>query len=357
MHLLMQLFKVEMKQGESVQAYVDRFSHAVRKLTNTGFQLDDEMKVALLLARLAFAYSLVRDQILHSMQTVDYKKIMEQLISRDVVAKIIAEEFSSQSSDQNLFVRGRQMGDSHGSGSGKKRGKSRRRSASRNRDLSKVQCYYCKDFGHIKLQCPKLKNKDKGKASDDGKDKQRNVAVVEDTGGDDSDADLMIATQGPDLIQCRTGYATPTIEDDVVDFRTGWILDSGCSFHMTPHREWFRSYRVVPDDASIFMGNDSVCRVVVVVTVRVKMFDEAVMDLAYIRHVLGLKKNLLCLGTLDDLGYRISSQGGVYKFSLGSRVQLKGRKIRDLYHLVGSTVVDSGFVVVSSLTAYDASVF
>ncbi|GAB2249357.1 hypothetical protein Droror1_Dr00012716 [Drosera rotundifolia] len=90
MHLLMQLFKMEMKQGESMQTYVDRLNHAVRKLINTGFQLDD--KVALLLARLTPAYSLVQDQILHSMQTVDYKKIMKQLISRDVMTKSIAED-------------------------------------------------------------------------------------------------------------------------------------------------------------------------------------------------------------------------------------------------------------------------
>ena len=22
-----------------------------------------------------------------------------------------------------------------------------------------------------------------------------------------------------------------------------WILDSGCSYHMTPHREWFHSFK------------------------------------------------------------------------------------------------------------------
>lgn len=37
MHLLMQLFRVKMKQSEIVQAYVDRFNHAVRSLTNIGF--------------------------------------------------------------------------------------------------------------------------------------------------------------------------------------------------------------------------------------------------------------------------------------------------------------------------------
>ncbi|GAB2288775.1 hypothetical protein Dimus_038023 [Dionaea muscipula] len=125
---------------------------------------------------------------------------------------------------------------------------------------------------------------------------------------------------------------------------------------MTPHREWFRSYRTVSDRASIFIGNHSVCKVVGVGIVRVKMYDGAVMDLADICHVPGLKKNLLSLGTLDDQEYRISGQGGVYRIFLGSHVLLKGCKVRNLYHLVGSTFVNSGLVVVSTLVASDSSV-
>ena len=30
-------------------------------------------------------------------------------------------------------------------------------------DLSKVTCYHCKEAGHFKLNCPKLKKEDKGK--------------------------------------------------------------------------------------------------------------------------------------------------------------------------------------------------
>ncbi|GAB2209762.1 hypothetical protein Droror1_Dr00026986 [Drosera rotundifolia] len=119
------------------------------------------------------------------------------------------------------------MGESSGS---KKRGKSRGRSASRSRDMSQVQCYYCKNFGHMKLQCPKLSEKKKngkGKAPEDKNDKQGNVAVAECSDSDDSDGDLMIATQSSDVIQCRVGFATPSIGVDAIDFRNGWILDSG----------------------------------------------------------------------------------------------------------------------------------
>ncbi|GAB2233819.1 hypothetical protein Droror1_Dr00003048 [Drosera rotundifolia] len=112
--------------------------------------------------------------------------------------------------------------DSH-SGGHRKRGKSKRRSASRNRDMSKVQCYYCKDFGHMKSHCPKLSEKrknDKGKTPEDKNDKQGNMTVVEGSDSDDNDTHLMIATQSQDVIQCRVGFVTPRIGADAIDFRT-----------------------------------------------------------------------------------------------------------------------------------------
>ena len=40
-----------------------------------------------------------------------------------------------------------------------------------------------------------------------------------------------------------------------------WILDSGASFHVTPHKEWFTTY-----DASrkgrVHLGNDYACEIV-----------------------------------------------------------------------------------------------
>ncbi|GAB2270543.1 hypothetical protein Dimus_038856 [Dionaea muscipula] len=92
-HLLMQMFRVEMKQEESLQSYVDKFHKAMRNLTNIGFEFADEMKVALLLARLSPFYSLIRDQILHSSESAYYKKVLKQLISREIVKKTIEEDF------------------------------------------------------------------------------------------------------------------------------------------------------------------------------------------------------------------------------------------------------------------------
>ena len=41
-----------------------------------------------------------------------------------------------------------------------------------------------------------------------------------------------------------------------------WILDSGCTFHMTPNRDWFSTYEPVHKGV-VLMGNNASCKVVV----------------------------------------------------------------------------------------------
>jgi hypothetical protein len=40
-----------------------------------------------------------------------------------------------------------------------------------------------------------------------------------------------------------------------------WLVDSGASFHMTPHREWFYEYERY-DGVNVFLGDDSTTRII-----------------------------------------------------------------------------------------------
>jgi hypothetical protein len=40
-----------------------------------------------------------------------------------------------------------------------------------------------------------------------------------------------------------------------------WLSDSGTSFHMTPHREWFYEYEKY-DGGNVFLGNDSTTKII-----------------------------------------------------------------------------------------------
>lgn len=47
-----------------------------------------------------------------------------------------------------------------------------------------------------------------------------------------------------------------------------WLLDSGASHHMIPHRNWSTSYQVV-NGSFVFMGNNISCRTI-------KIYDDTV---------------------------------------------------------------------------------
>ncbi|MCH85966.1 retrovirus-related Pol polyprotein from transposon TNT 1-94, partial [Trifolium medium] len=82
----------------------------------------------------------------------------------------------------------------------------------KNFDKSKVQSYNCEKFGHFADECWFKKDQQNGEEAN----------IVQ---GNDPNAVLMMAT---------------TCDDSVKNEE--WYLDSGCSNHMTAHREWLTSF-------------------------------------------------------------------------------------------------------------------
>ena len=79
-------------------------------------------------------------------------------------------------------------------------------------------------------------------------------------------------------------------------------MDSACSYHMTPNKDWFDTYRLV-NTCFVMVGNDASCRVVRIGNIRVKMFDGVIRTLCDVRHVPDVRNNLISLGTLDGKGF------------------------------------------------------
>ena len=90
---------------------------------------------------------------------------------------------------------------------------------------------------------------------------------------------------------------------------------------MSPKRDWFITYESV-NGGSVLMGNDVVCKIVGIGTIKIRMHDKIVRTLKNVRHIPNLKKNLISLGILDSLGYKYSSEGGVIRVSNGSLVMM-----------------------------------
>ena len=111
-----------------------------------------------------------------------------------------------------------------------------------------------------------------------------------------------------------------------------WILDSGASFHVTPHKEWFSTY-----DASrkgkVRLGNDYACEIIGVGDVQLKFQSGSTFTLKNVRHVPKLTKSLISAGQLDDGGYSTIFGDSSWKITKGSLVVARGSKSGTLYML------------------------
>ena len=110
---------------------------------------------------------------------------------------------------------------------------------------------------------------------------------------------------------------------------------------MTPKKDWFDTYKPY-NGGMVQMGNDATCLVIGIDSMKIKMFDGVVRVLSIVRNVPDLRKILISLRVLDDLGYSYSSNGGIMKITKGALIVMKGQN-----RLIGNTFV--GRVAVTTL--------
>src|SRR3954463_14375922 len=74
--------------------------------------------------------------------------------------------------------------------------------------------------------------------------------------------------------------------------RDSWILDSGATFHMCPHRHWFVDYK--PMKGTVYLGDDKPLSEDGSERVKLRMFDGVIRSIEC-WHVPRMKRNLIYL--------------------------------------------------------------
>ena len=169
---------------------------------------DGEYKAVNLLCTLPESWGQVVSSIsLSTTDTLEFDNVVGALLSEELRKKT-----SLETSSQALVVRGRSKEKRE-----KLRGTSRSKSKGRK---SKLKCWYCNKTGHLKKDCWKRQESKK----DDSK--------LEANSAKSSDLGIIDEV----LFACN-----------ISECNEEWLLDSGASHHICPHKDWFDSYQIIND--------------------------------------------------------------------------------------------------------------
>ena len=225
-----------MEEGSSLANHIDNFNIIILDLEDINVKLEDEDNAIILLSSLSSSYEHFVDTLLYGRQSITMTNVKDSLNSKEVTRK------SEANDGEGLIARG---------GPEKKDYSNKNRKCSKSKSKNKNLKYFqCHKEGHFKRDCPERKNKEK-----DGPMKNEDAVVAseeKDYEGYDSVGVLLV-----------TGTQT----------NGKCVLDSGCTYHMCPDKIlFFSSYRPF-NGGEVMMGNNSLCKVVGLRTIRLKMFD------------------------------------------------------------------------------------
>jgi hypothetical protein len=225
----------------------------------------------------------------------------------------------------DLFVRGRTQDRNLGKPSGW-RSKSIGRSKSPGKSLRK--CWKCGKTGHYKKDC-KSKKVEKPKGSDSTSSTEAKTSTEE--GGD-----VYLSS-------------TSTHAD-----RDVWLIDSGASYHMNPHREWFSEYEKY-DGGDVFLGDELTSKILGRGRVKLLLKDGRIITLPGVLDIPRLARSLISISKLDDAGVDTVFGKNTCKMVRGAMVLMRGVRCGTLYKLLGSTYTNgcNSYVVLEKTNKED----
>jgi len=149
------------------------------------------------------------------------------------------------------------------------------------RDLKKNQCVFCKELGHWKIDCPRIKDKKKESKPEANLHRWPLQGGTSQTGRSDLDSSVFSFS----ITIPNIGYSGDS----------EWILDMDGTYHVCPNRDWFSSFEKL-DGCSVVMGVDHPCNMKGICIVLITMFDGMIRELKEVSMYLNwhLSQTLLC---------------------------------------------------------------
>jgi len=199
------LFNMKMSEGGSLDDHLNEFHMVTNKLRFVNVNFDDEVRPLLIICSLPKRWNglvMVVSNSVFGANTLKFDDVIGVILNKEMRRKIIGETSGNALTVEN---RGRQKesGKSRGNHGNSWKGKSKSR-------LGKTKCWNCGKKGHLKKD-----RRDPKKQGDGHQEKNQETNVA------------------GDVLQDALFISLDNITES-------WVVDSGASFHATPHKKYFQ---------------------------------------------------------------------------------------------------------------------
>jgi hypothetical protein len=288
---------LQMEQSESIAEYFNKITNITNQMISCGETMSDQTIVGKVMRTLSPKFDYITVAIMES-NDLSTMTLEELQCSLEAHEQRITERSKDRASDQALQAHAIKKGNGKwkGKDKGKKHGNSQD-NVKKNTDqvesssqhsnsnqekkgkmnMKSVQCYNCQKFGHYARDCrgkkvPRYKNNSEAHIAQDESD---------------SEPDPMLL------------MATTTDEESHSE---DWYLDTGCSNHMTSHREWLINFNNSSKTKIRFADNRTIpAEGVGDVLITGKKGNQAL--ITGVLYVPEMKTNLLSMGQLLEKGF------------------------------------------------------
>lgn len=305
-YLQLRFYTFKMSDSKSIDENVDDFLKLVADLNNLQVDVTEEVQAILLLSSLSNKYDQLKETLKYGRDTLSLSEVTGAAKSKE--RELIESGKLSKSDGEGLFVdRGRsESRQNKGSGkSWKGRSKSRfGRSKSRPRNCKNNKgCFICGKEDHWKKDCPDRKSNRQ-----------------------DNTANLVAGPRQPLVLTVSTE-----------DTKEEWIMDSGCSFHITPDKKFLFDLREF-NGGKVLMANNTHSDIKGIGKIKIQNPDGSKVVLTEVRYMPGMSRNLISYGMLEKSGCRYEGKDLIVQFYKGNEKVISGKYNQGLYYLQGTVL-------------------
>ncbi|KAL0451552.1 UNVERIFIED_CONTAM: hypothetical protein Slati_1133300 [Sesamum latifolium] len=324
--LLEKFFRYKLDVSKSIDDNIDEFTKLIQDIKLTGDKNIDDYSPIVLLNAIPETYGDVKSAIKYGRDNINLETVISGLKSKEIDLRT---NKPSQNQPEVNLVRGRTKNRNNNY---KHRRHSNSRSRSRGRNNSRpkynrdkyekndVRCYNCGGRGHFIKECKKPRRNPPKESANNSEETTDEIYMLSDVNAVKS----------------------------VLNKRE-WLIDSGCTVHMTPYRDIMSNYKS-ENLSSVSMANEKRCDVLGVGDLCMIFENGFKFTPKNIKHVPDLVHNLMSYSALEEEGLEGRWGKGIMKIMKGSLNVFKAEKKKNLY--ICSVTYD---ILVASVTHMNTS--